>query len=381
MTDVAIIGAGPAGSSLALRCARAGYDVTIVERSTFPRTKVCGDYLCAGVIAGLSDLGVADQVLAGAHRIRSIELHGFGEHVRLQLPETDAASLPRSTFDDRLLSLARGAGANLIRGVFLRASQSARAIVILYRDEHGDERELSARALVGADGAWSAVAQRCGLVSGKRRSGRWAIGGHLHDRGAGDTLSMYVGATGYYARNPLTATMSNSMLVLPQPARPDNADAIVTKITGGKQRFEPENVERIVAIGPLRYRAARVIRGRVLLTGDAAELLDPFTGQGVSNAIALSGPACSAVTALLAGQAQERVAESYARQWRSIVGPRRAVTRLVEAVVRVGFLRNRALRSIQRDAHAVRAILASVSGVAPARAAFAPGVLMELLAS
>jgi len=381
VTDVAIIGAGPAGSSLALRLARAGYGVTILERSKFPRTKVCGDYLCAGVKSGLKDLGVDEPVLADAHSIRSIELYGFGAHVRLELPETDAASLPRAIFDDRLLALARRAGVQLIRGVFLNADESGRTIRIRYRDEHGEERELSGHVIIGADGAWSTVAQRCGLVSGKRRAGRWAIGGHLRDQGASDTLSMYVGTTGYYARNPLTASTANSMLVLPQPARPEDADAIVDKMTYGERRFEPENVERIVAIGPLRYRATRVIRGRVLLTGDAAELLDPFTGQGVSNAIALSVPACAAVCALLAGEPEERVAKNYARQWRSIVGPRRALTRLVEAVVRVGFLRNRALRSIQRNAFATQAILASVSGVAPARAAFAPRVLTELLAS
>jgi len=381
MTDVAIIGAGPAGSSVALRLARAGYQVAIIERSKFPRAKVCGDYLCAGVKSGLKDLGVDAPVLAGAHSIRSIELHGFGAHARLQLPETDAASLPRSVFDDRLLTLARGAGVQLIHGVFLSADESARTIHLRYRDEHGEERELNTHMIIGADGAWSTVAQRCGLVSGKRRPGRWAIGGHLRDQGDSDTLSMYVGTTGYYARNPLTASTANSMLVLPQPARPEDADAIVDKMTYGERRFEPENVERIVAIGPLQYRATRVMRGPVLLTGDAAELLDPFTGQGVSNAIALSVPACAAACALLAGEPQERVAKNYARQWRSIVGPRRALTRLVEAVVRVGFLRARALRSIQRNAYATEAILASVSGVAPARAAFAPRVLTELLAS
>ena len=381
MTDVAIIGAGPAGSALALRLARGGFAVTIVERSQFPRIKVCGDYLCAGVIDGLKDLGIDGAVLAGAHCLRSIELHGFGAHVRLSLPGTGAASLPRALFDDRLLTQARGAGAEVIHGVFLHADESGRTTRVMYRDAHGEEQELDARVLVGADGAWSTVAQRCGLVSPKRRAGRWAIGGHLSDQGANDTLSMYVGTSGYYARNPLTANTANSMLVLPQPPRPQDADAIVDKITGGKRRFEPENVERIVAIGPLRYRAACVVRGRVLLTGDAAELLDPFTGQGVSNAIALSAPASAAASALLSGVPERQVAKNYENQWRSIVEPRRALTRLVEAVVRIGFLRDRALRSIQRDAHAAQAVLASISGVAPARAAFAPHVLTQLLAS
>jgi flavin-dependent dehydrogenase len=381
VTDVVIIGAGPAGSSLALRLARDGYDVTLVERSRFPRTKVCGDYLCAGVINGLKELHVDGAVLAGAYRISSVELRGFGANVRLALPGAAAASLPRAAFDNRLLAQARSAGARVMCGVFLRAEATGRATCVTCRDEHGVERTLQARVLVGADGAWSAVAQRAGMVGDTRRAGRWAIGGHLPDPEAGDTLHMYVGARGYYARNPLSASTANSMLVLPYPARAEDADAIVEEMTNGNRRFEPENVERLVAIGPLRYRASRVISGRTLLTGDAAELLDPFTGQGVASAIALSAPASAAVSALLRGEPEQQVAKNYAAQWRAIVAPRRALTNLVEAVVRIGFLRDRAVRNIRRDAGAAHALLASVSGITPARDALAQAVVSQLLAS
>src|SRR4029077_9705581 len=48
--DVMVVGAGPAGSSIALRLARAGVDVALLERSRFPRTKVCGEYLSPGAL-------------------------------------------------------------------------------------------------------------------------------------------------------------------------------------------------------------------------------------------------------------------------------------------------------------------------------------------
>jgi 2-polyprenyl-6-methoxyphenol hydroxylase-like FAD-dependent oxidoreductase len=225
------------------------------------------------------------------------------------------------------------------------------------------------------------VAQRAGMVGRAQRNGRWAVGGHLRDQPAGDELTMYVGASGYYARNPLSPSTANSMLVLPRPAQPGEADEIVEQMTCGRHRFELENIERLVAIGPLHYRAARVVQGRILLTGDAAELLDPFTGQGVATALAVSSPACAAVSALLRSEPDARVARRYAAEWRSIVSPRRALTTLIDAVIRVGFLRDRALRSVQRDARGAYALLESASGLAPARDAFAPAVLLQLLAS
>ncbi|MDQ6766755.1 MAG: NAD(P)/FAD-dependent oxidoreductase [Candidatus Eremiobacteraeota bacterium] len=380
MTDVAIIGAGPAGSTLGLQLARSGYDVTLLERSRFPRVKVCGDYLCTGALASLRDLGVADAVLAGAHPIRSIALFGFDAQLSMRL-EGSAASLPREILDDRLLAQTRACGARVVHGVYLRAEEAGRALRVEYRDHNGVTREFVTRVLVGADGAWSTVAQRAGMAALMRPAGRWAVGGKLPDRQSRDELSMYVGGGGYYARNPLGEDISNSMLVLPKPARPTEADEIVKQISAGSRRFEPENIERVVAVGPLRYRASRVARGRILLTGDAAELLDPFTGQGVATAMSLSFPAAAAATALLRGEPEARVARRYAAHWKSIVGPRRALGAVVEAVVRVRFLRERALRSIARDARAVYALLASVSGLAPARDALAPAVLFELLAS
>jgi flavin-dependent dehydrogenase len=381
MTDVAIVGAGPAGSSLGLALARAGYDVTLIERARFPRVKVCGDYLCPGAVASLAGLGIADEVLAGAQSIRSLSLNGFGAQVRMRIPGEGARSLPRSTFDQRILASAQSAGARVLRGVFLQAREEGSRLRIDFRDERGLAQTLTARMLVGADGAWSSVAQRAGMAPATRPRGNWAVGGLLRKDPAGEELEMHIGAAGYYARNPLTSNIVNTMLVQPVPSRGEQADSIVEQITAGARSFEHDKIEQPVAVGPLRYRAACVARGRILLTGDAAELLDPFTGQGVATAIALASPASAAVRALLDGERQDRVAGRYAAQWRSIVAPRRALTRLIEAVIRVGFLRQRALRNIRNDGRVAHALLAGVSDTARVHEALTPATLWRLLAS
>lgn len=380
MTDVAIVGGGPAGSTLALALARAGCDVTIVERSRFPREKVCGDYLSTAAVNAIGQLGLAGTALADAYPVRSIALYAFGSHLRLRFAGEGARSMPRSVLDQRLLQAALEAGARLLHGSYMDAQEDHSRMRVIYRDEHGTLQGLTSRVLVGADGAWSAVARRSGMAPKRTGDGRWAVGGQLVDQSPTDELEMYVSATGYYARNPLSDDVANSMLVLPKPAPSGEADAIVETMTRGRRRFEPEKIKRKVAIGPLRYMATKVAAGRILLTGDAAGLLNPFTGQGVANAVQLSPVAASAVLALLRGESSARVAARYTREWRALVIPRKALCTFVDMLIGLRSLRERALRRIQKDAVVAEALLACVSGAAPAREAFSLRLLWGLLA-
>jgi menaquinone-9 beta-reductase len=379
MVDVLVVGAGPAGSSLALRLARAGHDVAVLDRSRFPRGKACGDYLCAGGIRVLQELGIERAVLAGARPIRGVALHGFGEHVRFALPGEGARSLPRDVLDARLVAEAVAAGAQLLHGSFLHTEPERRSLHVLFRDGTGRERSMQTKMLVGADGSRSVVALRCGLARGMQREGRWAMGGELHESDPGDELEMFIADEGYYARNPLSADSVNSMLVLAQPAQADRADAVVSAITGGVRRFEREKIAKVVAIGPLAYRAKTVMRDRVLLTGDAAEFLDPFTGQGVSTALSLSAPAANAVHNVLAGHPAECVARAYHAQWKAVVAPRRRLGSLVKTIVGVGWVRTRVLRNLRRDPALVQAVLAAVTDVIPPTSVLEPNRLWRLL--
>ncbi len=381
--DVMIVGAGPAGSSIAIRLARAGVDVALLERSRFPRTKVCGEYLSPGALAALRDLGCADVVLAGAHRLRRVSLAAFGAGpALLTLPGEGALSLARATLDSALRDAAHACGARAVHGAFLHAVEEEGSIAIAFRDGDGSDHTCRARVLVGADGAWSSVAARCGLAGGQRRGGRWAVGGHLHgvESGSSDTLEMCLGSGGYYARNPLGGDVANALLVLPSPiAGDDAADAIVDEVSAGRMRFEGAKLEKRVAIGPLRYEPSRVALGRVLLSGDAAGLLDPFVGQGVAIALESSVATTGAALALLAGGRAGQAARSLARARRELVLPRRIVAFAVDTVMRTPLMRARAARSVRRDPAVAETVLAAVAGAAPAARALSPSLLVKLL--
>jgi flavin-dependent dehydrogenase len=382
--DVMVVGAGPAGSSIALRLARAGVDVVLLERSRFPRTKVCGEYLSPGALLALRDLDCADAALARAHRVRRVSLAAFGSvPVILTLPGEGALSLARATLDDGLRNAALASGARALHGAFLQAEAAPECVHVAYRDADGADRVCRARVLVGADGAWSTVAARCGLAGDRRRGGRWAVGGHLRDESCGsdDVLEMCIGAGGYFARNPLGGDLANAMLVMPRPAAGDaDATAIVDELSSGRLHFDAAKLEKRVAIGPLRYDASRLAAGRIMLAGDAAGLLDPFVGQGVAIALESSTSCAEGALALLAGARAASVARSLARARRELVRPRSILASVVDLVARTPIMRRRALRSVLRDPGVAETVLAAVAGAAPAARALSPALLARLLA-
>ncbi len=113
-----IIGAGPAGCAAAITLARAGHQPNLIERTTGPTDKVCGDFLSADTIQRLGGLGVDPAALGGAaiRRVRLIH----GERVAEAALPFPAVSLSRRVLDDALLRRAQAAGAELRAGRSIR---------------------------------------------------------------------------------------------------------------------------------------------------------------------------------------------------------------------------------------------------------------------
>ena len=150
--DVAVIGAGPAGSAAAWQLARRGLDVVLVDQQVFPRDKVCGDGLIPDAHAALRRMGVLDEVMARARRVPFVRCTGpRGGHV--DVPGT-LAVLPRLQLDHILVQAAERAGARLWMPARFEAPLLDGDRVAGVRLRVGEARhELAARWVVLATGA------------------------------------------------------------------------------------------------------------------------------------------------------------------------------------------------------------------------------------
>ena len=348
--DVAVIGAGPAGSACAYRLARSGRSVVILERSAFPRTKVCGEYLSQSARTELEALGVAEAVQHQATLLRQIRIHAASRTV--ELPFAGGAwSLSRADLDALLCAHAESAGAVKITARAESFVQTAGGIQVAFRTDSGSEDTLLARTIVGADGMASAVARAFGLTKKSHGEARFALGGHYRGFGhLGQSIEMYVRGKSYFAINPLGSELANVMVIVPQKTLADWRGAIderlqeaARELAGGRRAVDPVQLAgKRVAIGPLEHATHAAALPNIYLVGDAAGFLDPFTGQGVSLALR---SAALATENILHGGADAHL--RYAREHRKLFARRARIAGLVSTLLKAPWLTPLAARTLQ----------------------------------
>jgi geranylgeranyl reductase family protein len=185
--DVIVVGAGPGGSSTACHLARAGLDVLLLEKSTFPREKVCGDGLTPRAVRQLTGMGIPLRPEDGWFPNKGIRIIGAGVRIELDWPELTnypGYGLVRSRlgFDQTVARAAQRAGARLQEAVTVTGpvlDDSGRIVGVTARQtapggaadgvegktggDAGPERSYRARLVVAADGNSSRLSLAMGL--------------------------------------------------------------------------------------------------------------------------------------------------------------------------------------------------------------------------
>ncbi|MGA3036088.1 MAG: FAD-dependent monooxygenase [Vulcanimicrobiaceae bacterium] len=366
---VIVVGAGPSGAATALALARASIPVTLIERTAFPRRKVCGEYLGMGAVAALDALGLGEQVRALGSALRGIRIVTGGAHVELAFSRP-AIGLARATLDNLILEAALGAGAQLVSGrvedVFSRG--------VAVRDASGERVRLQGRFVVGADGVGSIVARKLGLTLPLPSRPRFAVGGHFRGiEGTNGCLEMYCDGKTYLAINPLGDGIANVMAVAPK-------DRLETWSRVMEFAAEARSGPR-VAVGPLVHDVRRTIAPGAMLVGDAAGFLSPFTGQGVFLALRSAQSASAAlIRAFEDARAEDDALAAYDREQRKELRARTRLGKVIDALIAVPFLARRSARKLEASPALAAILLDAVAGSTSAGTALRPAVLRRLLA-
>jgi geranylgeranyl reductase family protein len=329
MFDVAIVGGGPAGSSCAAFCGIAGLRTLILERENFPREKVCGDCLNPACWPILRRLGLADRVRNSLHaKLGCVEFIGInGCRLNVELPAGDDAeiAIKRSLLDQLILARARELGAT----AFESTTVTALSHPVADRDHwiiSAAEETFHSRALVAADGRNSTVARLCGLLPRGTRE-RIALQTHLPlPTEFRDRVVLEFRPEGYSGQAPVGGGKLNLCLVSVPHKMP--------ALRGwAETRFGIPHDQSWRTITPLTRAAIPAGHRSLLLVGDAARVVEPFTGEGIYYALASGELAAKAIALQRGGGNADDISIAYCAAHAKLYRDRLWINRLARAAV------------------------------------------------
>ena len=324
--DVAIVGGGPAGSSCAAFCVLAGLRTLVLEREKFPREKVCGDCLNPECWPVLRRLGIAERVRELPHGILdTVEFIAIGgRKIVVDLPsgEESEIAIKRSLFDALLLARARELGVEVCEATTVTALTNSHD----WRIETAGGKSFIARALVGADGRNSTVARLCNLLPRPSRE-RVALQAHIAlPMDFGNRVVLQFLPEGYSGQAPVNREELNLCLV----SKPPNMPAL--RHWAAKQ-FSLQRDHQWRTITPLTRATLTPARGKLFLVGDAARVVEPFTGEGIYYALRSGELAAQVLVKIIHGNDSGDPASEYAEAHAAMYRGRLWVNQLSRAAV------------------------------------------------
>jgi len=361
-TKVCIIGAGPAGATTALQLAYMGIPCVIVDKAIFPRDKVCGDGLSGKVLTVLSriDKGIGERLQQALFKtdswgVRFIAPNAIGLDVPYQLHYRKQSSEPhgfvckRIDFDNFLVEeLRRCPAIQLFEGTDI-SRHELQPDGYLLSNERGDF-QVKTQLVIAANGAYSGFTKE---VAGFNMEPAHYVAGirayyqnikDLHPDHFVELHFLRNMLPGYFWIFPLPngdANVGMDMISEAVRSKKINLKKLLTDTLEQdpvfKERFREAEIDSpIEGYGlPLGSKKRKLSGNRYMLVGDAAYLVDPFTGEGIGNALYAGRIAAQqAAVALAAGDFSENRLAAYDERVYQVLGPELQLSHRLQKLVK-----------------------------------------------
>lgn len=385
--DVAVIGAGPAGSSTAITLAGLGCTVVLLDRARFPRNKLCGDFLNPINWPVLEDLGVADAVRDCNH----VKVSGFsvssasGQKAACALPPQDALhsglGIQRYFLDDALINRARQLGVTVQEDCkVLAISRETPGWAINCRTSEGDEIRR-APMLVGADGRNSKVARELKLDTPAAQK-RGSVGFQMRLKlasGIEDSVQVYHFRGGYAGVVRIDSDTINIAFTIARSSLRDTISFQALRKQYLEQNsalrellFHSEPCSKLRSIWPVYFPARRSYGDGFVLVGDAAQVTEPVTGEGIYFALKSGQLAARSIADALRNPKSSRLALArYESACHKELGKRTRLNKCLRSLMRHPALLDAAVFLLRWRKELLEALLRQVCGGASHRGAAA----------
>jgi geranylgeranyl reductase family protein len=337
VSDVLVIGAGPAGSAAATVLAREGVDVVVVDRARFPRDKVCGDAVSNGAMDLIDSLGASEDVRSQPHAVvtRGVAVFPNGARVGRNYVRPGYI-MPRVTLDESIKRAAERAGARVLEGV------AVRELILNGRrlcGARGPQLDWKAKVVIAADGYGSIGLSALGRDKPHGRllgvSSTVYVRGMTYPDGpnTADHFFEHELPCGYGWIFPEVDGVANVGVYLREDTYRDNGVPL-SKLLASFMARHPERFEQAESMGKARtwLLSLAPVPGAVaghglILAGDAGGFIDPLSGEGIWQALHTGIHAGRVAAKAVAGGGEltsELVADFEGECARSIWRPSRA---------------------------------------------------------
>jgi flavin-dependent dehydrogenase len=346
--DAIIIGGGPAGATAALMLARAGWSVAIIEKKTFPRRKVCGEFISATSMPLLHELGVLDDFLQVAGpEVRRVGL--FAQDCVLASPmpqprnivERWGRALSREHLDLILLEAAQRAGADVWQPWIaseLRRSECGYVCTITTMEK---SKELAAPIVIAAHGSWESGTLPTQSTDHHHSSDLLAFKAHFRDCDLPPDLMPLIVFPGGYGgmvwsdggRVSLSCCIRRDELrrCRQQWEKQRAGDAVLGHIqqscAGVRWALKRATLDGAwLSAGPIRPGIRNGVANGIFLVGNSAGEAHPIVAEGISMALQSAGLLCRHMITrqdeIAAGRGLTEIGRAYSREWKRSFAPR-----------------------------------------------------------
>ena len=406
--DAIVVGAGPGGSATAAFMARSGLRVLLIDKDTFPRDKICGDAV------GGKSFGVMERIGLLPH-MQAVEQVGswgvtfsgpYGDSVSIPFTTDTKRAIPpcficaRKVFDDLVLQRADAHGAEIwleatVKGL-LREGEGGGPVTGVRVQRNGHVEEVRAPLVVGADGAYSVVARELGITQLNEKHYCASVRAYyegvtgFHD---GDYMELhYIPEVmpGYFWIFPMANGCANVGLgMLSSAIKKRNIklkpllDSCIQHPRLRDRFAEAERMGTVKGWGlPLGSKPRTMAGDGWLLIGDAASLVDPFTGEGIGNALVSGEQAARwAVLAHTENNFSEAFLKGYEKEVLDLIKDELRVSHLMQKLGNWKWLLNTVIRKASRSEELADTISCMFDDVGERRRLFNPLFYLRVLAA
>lgn len=403
--DVIVVGGGPAGSGSTMFLSRQGKRVLLLDKTTFPRDKTCGDGISGKSMKMLLELGIMPAIEKAEHKKIVGVLLSSPNGTELEVPIPQALQgtnygyvARREVFDNVLFQQAKKEAVKTIENFMMTDLLWEGTQVTGVKGKEipsGKEFEFRAKVVVAADGATSLIAQKTGYYETDDRHHIVALRAYYEGvEGMKELIELHFTEElipGYFWVFPIDiekgyANVGLGMVAYDMKKKKVNLKEALDKLIKNSKLFRErfKNAKLISPIKawnlPLGSKRRKLAGNGFVLCGDAASLIDPFTGEGIGNALVSAKLASQAIAnAFEKNDFSEQILMKYHEAFWKEVGPELDASYKMQKMLNMKFLVNRIIEKATKDEELRDALSGTLVKDSPTKQIASSKLLMKLL--